>query len=84
MMHIAVGLVLGTLLSQFSLAGLRRLVAPMAVLSSGLLLAVWIPDVGLVRGGARRWCRLRPVLAEPSELVKLGLVFFPVRFSISP
>lgn len=80
MMHIAVGLVLGTLLSQFSLAGLRRLVAPMAVLSSGLLLAIWIPDVGLVRGGARRWVRLGPVLAEPSELVKLGLVFFLADF----
>jgi len=80
MMHIAVGLVLGTLSSQFSLAGLRRLVAPMAVLSSGLLLAVWIPDVGLVRGGARRWVRLGPVLAEPSELVKLGLVFFLADF----
>jgi cell division protein FtsW len=80
MMHIAAGLMLGTLLSQFSLTGLRRLVAPLAVLSSGLLLAVWIPDVGLVRGGARRWVRLGPVLAEPSELVKLGLVFFLADF----
>ena len=80
MMHIAVGLALGTLLSQFSLAGLRRLVVPMAVLSGGLLLAVWIPNVGLVRGGARRWVRLGPVLAEPSELVKLGLVFFLADF----
>jgi len=37
-------------------------------------------DVGLVRGGARRWVRLGPVLAEPSELVKLGLVFFLADF----
>jgi cell division protein FtsW len=80
MMHIAAGLALGALLSQFSLAGLRRLVAPIAILSSALLVAVWIPGVGLVRGGARRWVRLGPVLAEPSELLKLGLVFFLADF----
>ncbi|MBV8361817.1 MAG: putative lipid II flippase FtsW [Deltaproteobacteria bacterium] len=80
MMHIAAGLALGALLSQFSLDGLRRLVAPIAVLSSALLIAVWIPGVGLVRGGARRWVRLGPVLAEPSELLKLGLVFFLADF----
>ena len=80
MMHIAAGLALAALLSQFSLSGLRRLVAPLAVLSSALLVAVWIPGAGLVRGGARRWVRLGPLLAEPSELVKLGLVFFLAHF----
>jgi cell division protein FtsW len=80
MLHIAAGIALCTVLSQFSLAGLRRLAAPMAVLSSALLVAVWIPGVGLVRGGARRWVRLGPLLAEPSELLKLGLVFFLADF----
>jgi cell division protein FtsW len=80
MVHIAAGLALGALLSQFSLAGLRRLVTPLAVLSTGLLVALWIPGVGLVRGGARRWLRLGPLSAEPSELLKLGLVFFLADF----
>ena len=75
-LHIATGLALGAVLSQFSLTGLRRLVVPIAVISGALLVAVWIPGLGLVRGGARRWVRLGPVLAEPSELVKLALVFF--------
>jgi len=74
--HIAVGLALGAPLSQFSRAGLRRLVIPLTALSCVLLAAVWIPGAGLVHGGARRWVRLGPLLAEPSELVKLGLVFF--------
>jgi cell division protein FtsW len=78
--HIAAGLAVCVLLSQFSLAGLRRLVIPLAVLSCGLLLAAWIPGLGVVRGGARRWVRLGPILAEPSELVKLGLVFFLADF----
>ncbi|HJU10234.1 MAG TPA: putative lipid II flippase FtsW [Candidatus Binataceae bacterium] len=78
--HIAVGAVIGALLSQFSLAGLRRLAAPLAIVSVAMLIAVWIPGLGLVRGGARRWVRLGPMLAEPSELLKLALVFFLADF----
>jgi cell division protein FtsW len=78
--HIAVGLALCVLLSQFSLTRLQRLAEPIAILSSALLIAVWIPGVGLVRGGARRWVRLGPLLAEPSEPMKLGLVFFLADF----
>lgn len=74
--HIAAGLIVGAILSQFSLAGLRRLAAPLALVASAMMVAGWIPGVGLVRGGARRWVRLGPLLAEPSELVKFAMVFF--------
>jgi cell division protein FtsW len=80
LVHIVAGLAVCALLSQFSLAGLRRLVIPLALLSCVLLLAAWIPGLGVVRGGARRWVQLGPFLAEPSELVKLGLVFFLADF----
>jgi cell division protein FtsW len=73
--HIAAGLIVCVVLSQFSLAGLRRLVVPLAVLSSAMMIAGWIPGVGLMRGGARRWVRIGPLLAEPSELVKYAMVF---------
>jgi cell division protein FtsW len=76
LMHIAAGVVLAALLSQFSLAGLRRLAAPLAILSSAMMIAVLIPGVGLVRGGARRWIRLGPLLVEPSEFLKVAAVFF--------
>ena len=78
--HIAAGLVLGALLSQFSLTGLRRLVAPLAILSGAMMIAVLIPGVGLVRGGARRWVRLGSLLVEPSELLKVATVFFLADF----
>jgi cell division protein FtsW len=80
LMHIAAGIVLGAVLSQFSLAGLRRLVVPLSVLSGAMLIAVWIPGLGLVRGGAGRWVRLGPLVAEPSELLKLALVFLLAEF----
>jgi cell division protein FtsW len=80
LMHIAAGLAVLTVLSQFSLVGLRRLVMPLMVVAVALLILVWIPGFGVVRGGARRWVRVGPVLAEPSEMVKFAVVFFLADF----
>ncbi len=76
LVHIAAGVAVLALLSQFSLQGLRRLVMPLAIISIAMLIALYIPGLGMVRGGARRWLKLGPVIAEPSELVKFALVFF--------
>ncbi|HKV55345.1 MAG TPA: putative lipid II flippase FtsW [Candidatus Binataceae bacterium] len=78
--HIAAGLLACIVLSQFSLAALKRMVIPLALVSCALLVATWIPGLGVMRGGARRWVRLGPILAEPSELVKLAIVFFLADF----
>ena len=50
------------------------------VIAGVLLILIWVPGLGVVRGGARRWVRLGPVLAEPSELVKFAVVFFLADF----
>jgi cell division protein FtsW len=80
LVHIGTGLVICVIISQFSLAGLRRLVVPLGCIAIVLLILVWIPGLGVVRGHARRWVRLGPVLAEPSEMVKFALVFFLADF----
>jgi cell division protein FtsW len=74
--RVAGGLLILVLLSQLSLAGLRRLVMPLTIASVVLLLAIYIPGLGVVRGGARRWFHLGPIMLEPSEMVKFALVFF--------
>lgn len=76
LIHIAAGIAVAALLSQFSVAGLRRLAMPLAILSSAMMIAVLVPGVGLVRGGARRWIRLGPLLVEPSEFLKMAAAFF--------
>lgn len=38
------------------------------------LLAVLVPHVGLDINGARRWVKLGPLVAQPSELAKLAMV----------
>ena len=78
--HIGVGLAVLALLSQLSLRGLRRLAVPLMVVAVVMLVALWIPGLGVMRGGARRWLRLGPLLAEPSELAKFAMVFFLADF----
>ena len=80
LIHIAAGLAVLALLSQLSLRGLRRLVMPLMVVALLMLVALWIPGLGVVRGGARRWLRIGPLLAEPSELAKFAMVFFLADF----
>ncbi len=76
LLHIAAGAAVMFALAQLSVTGLRRMVAPLMIAAVVMLVLIWIPGLGVTRGGARRWVRLGPVLAEPSELVKFAVVFF--------
>ncbi len=80
LLHLGVGLAMLMALSQFSLRGLRRLVFPLLVISIAMLLLLYVPHLGIVRGGARRWLRLGPYVCEPVEFAKLALVFFLADF----
>lgn len=40
------------------------------------LVAVLIPHVGIIAGGARRWLGMGPVSFQPSEIAKLGLIVY--------
>lgn len=78
--HLAAGLLMLILLSQFSLRGLRRMVFPLFIVSVAMLIMLYVPGLGIVRGGARRWLRLGPWVCEPVEFVKLAVVFFLAEF----
>ncbi|MDQ6931806.1 MAG: putative lipid II flippase FtsW [Candidatus Eremiobacteraeota bacterium] len=57
----------------------RRLkqLAPLGLfLSILVLLAVLVPHVGIIAGGARRWIGVGPFSFQPSEAAKLGLVLY--------
>lgn len=76
LLNLAIGAAVMTALGELSLRGLKRLALPLMVVAVALLLAVWLPGLGVVRGGARRWLHLGAFLIEPSELLKLATVFF--------
>ncbi|SKC64550.1 rod shape-determining protein RodA [Maledivibacter halophilus] len=47
---------------------------PLYVISIILLLMVYIPGLGVVRGGARSWINLGPLDFQTSEVAKLGFI----------
>lgn len=54
-----------------------RALAPICLAGSALLLvAVLIPGVGHVRGGARSWFVVGPISIQPAELAKLSLALW--------
>lgn len=53
----------------------RNWALPFFVLSFLLLLAVFIPGLGVVAGGAHRWLKLGPVTIQPTEIIKLTSIF---------
>jgi cell division protein FtsW len=63
------------IVSRIDLDYIRRYAWWIAGLFIVLLVLVLIPQVGVWRGGARRWLGYGPVLLQVSEFAKLGLVF---------
>lgn len=55
---------------------LLQLSLPMLLLTSFLLLLVFVPGIGLARNGAHRWIRLAGYTLQPSELAKLTLPLY--------
>ncbi|MDC3412834.1 stage V sporulation protein E [Aquibacillus sp. 3ASR75-11] len=54
----------------------RKYAKPILLICFLLLLAVLIPGVGMVRGGARSWIGVGAFSVQPSEFMKLGLIIF--------
>lgn len=54
----------------------KRLATPLFFGSLVLLIAVLIPGVGQNLLGAKRWLILGPVTVQPSEIVKLTIIFY--------
>ena len=62
--------------ARFDYHRLRRIAAPIALVTVLLLVAVLLPHVGLELNGARRWLRLGPLQMQPAELAKMGGLIF--------
>ncbi len=71
-----VGLVLMNLLARDGVKYVQRVTGPLLVVSFLLVLAVYVPHVGVRVLGARRWIGPGFFQFQPSELLKIALVLY--------
>ena len=71
-----VGLALAVALGSMDYRRLRVHAFPLLLLSGFLLLLLWVPGLGKTVRGARRWLDLGLLTFQPSELIKVILVFY--------
>jgi len=69
---------------RFKPSFVKKAAVPLLVFSLCLLVMVFIPQIGVTGGGARRWIRLWPTTFQPSELVKLAMVIFLAKYMSMP
>lgn len=73
---LGIGILLGTLLGFDWVYRLRRYKYTFALLGLAMMAALLVPGLGTEINGARLWYNFRFFLFQPSELVKVMLVFF--------
>ena len=79
---LAVGIGLGLVSFQFSMARWQQLAPALFVAGVVLLVVVLIPGVGREVNGAQRWLSLGPVNMQPSELMKIFAALYAADYTV--
>lgn len=67
--------------TQFDFRKLKLYSWPLILLSFLLLLAVFLPSLGVSGGGAHRWLKVGAITIQPAEIIKLtGVIFLAAAF----
>lgn len=81
---VVLGFIALAFFSIFDYRYLKKLAFPAFAVSFVLLLAVFIPGLGVAAGGAHRWLRLGFFTLQPAEIIKLtSIVYFAALFEKS-
>lgn len=80
LVYLAVGCVLAWLASSVNIYKLRERAKPLLIAALVLLVLVLIPHVGHSTGGARRWFKFFGFSFQPSEYLKIVLIFYMADF----
>lgn len=70
------GLFLFWFCSKIKYSFWKKLSLPLLILSLGFMLAVFVPEVGMVARGAFRWIKIGFLSFQPSEVLKLILIIY--------
>ena len=75
-----IGLAIMVFTAFFDYQNYRRITWLILIVSSVLLLSVYIPRLGFKRGGGTRWIRIAGFSFQPVEFAKLALVIYIAQF----
>ncbi len=76
LLYLSLGVMLAGMAMRTELKELQRYAFPLLLLAFGLLLAVFVPHLGMRINGARRWLNLLITSFQPVEAVKVILVAY--------
>lgn len=71
------GFVFASRIPYFFIRNAARWIGLVCILA---LLLVYVPNLGMVKNGARRWIGLFGLSLQPSEFVKIGLILYMAKF----
>jgi len=81
LMWALLGLLSMAFFARFSYKRFKPIAVPLLLFSLLLLLAVFIPNLGVSGGGAHRWLKLGRITIQPAEIIKLtGVIFLAALF----
>lgn len=74
------GIVLFYIASRLKMEDIKKSANVLFLIALILILAVFIPGIGMDQGGAQRWLNFRFFSFQPIEIFKLFFIFFLARF----
>lgn len=79
---VGIGLISMIFFTRFDYKRYQVFATPLLLFSFLLLIAVFIPGLGISGGGAHRWLKLGPITIQPTEIIKLtGVMFLAAVFA---
>ncbi|MCC6448289.1 MAG: FtsW/RodA/SpoVE family cell cycle protein [Chitinophagaceae bacterium] len=75
-MWLVLGITLCFILSKINYKIYKNLALPFLIITFALLIAVFLPGIGLSLKGAHRWINLGFTVIQPSELLKITLTLY--------
>ncbi len=80
LVYLGIGAVLSYFMTTVNIQALRKHAKPILISAIVLLVLVLIPHIGASTGGARRWFKFFGFSFQPSEYLKIALIFYMADF----
>lgn len=73
--YLIIGIIISILITKCDLIKYKKYSTIIFFIILSLLIIVIIPGIGIVRGGARSWLGIGNLTIQPSELMKIAIIF---------